>query len=65
MASHCAASLGKENSKTLYGVKSCLDGRVGSWYVRVGRVRGKSCRAKPNPDETLSGRHSNSRREKK
>lgn len=55
----------EKNSKTLYGVKSCLDGRVGSWYVRGGRFRGKSCRAKPSPDETLSGRHSNSRREKK
>jgi len=65
LASHRAASLWKENSKTLYGVKSCLDGRVGSWYARVGRVRGKCCRAKPSRDETLSGRHSNSRREKK
>lgn len=65
MARHRAASLGRENSKTLYGVKSCLDGRVGSWYARAGRFRRKSCRAKPSPDETLSGRHSNSRREKK
>lgn len=66
MASHCtAASLGKENSKTLYGVKSCLDERVGSWYATGGRFRGKSCRAKLSPGETLSGRHSNSRKERK
>lgn len=65
LASHGAASLGKENSKTLYSVKSCLDGRVGSWYVRAGTFRGKSCRAKQSPDETLSGRHRSSREREK
>lgn len=65
LAWHHAASQGEENSKTLYGVKSCLDGRVGSWYAKAGRFRGKSCWAKPSPAKTLSGRHSNSRKEKK
>lgn len=65
LAQHHAALQGEENSKTLYGVKSCPDGRVGSWYVKAGRFRRKSCWAKPSPAETLSGRHSNSRKEKK
>lgn len=65
LAGHRVASPGGENSRTLYGAKSRLDGRAGGWYARAGGFCRKSCRAKPSPAETLSGRHSNSRREQK
>lgn len=65
LAGHHAALPAEENSKTLYGAKSRLDGRAGGWYARAGGFCRKSCRAKPSPAETLSGRHSNSRGEKK